>query len=532
MKGISKSFWIKSAFVSLFVIFSSISAVGTVFTAVCADKGYLRIDADYSNILASRGRISGRYAFLEWLFNSRYFIIAATVVAILLTIASFIILMCMAGHNSKHDGIYLNAVDRIPLDVYTALSAVAGFGVFGLLAMGINADFELIMAATYTVFSIVAELIVLAWCMSVASRIKAGNMLKNTVIYRFLIFIGKLFGKIADALRYALENINVIGKNIAIFALYTVINTALIMLSSFGHGRLSMLWLYLNAAVLVVICIISVNEKKILNSAEMMAAGNLNYKIDTGKMIGPMRRHAENLNNINIGITHAVDEKLKQERFKTELITNVSHDIKTPLTSVINYADLINREECENENIKKYSEALERAATRLKKVTEDIIEASKAATGNIKANIEQIDITELLNQSVAEYSDKLSASNLQAVVSGPEISVMTDGKLMWRVFDNLLNNVCKYSQENTRVYIDVSEDDSYVYVMFKNISRDILNIKPDELMERFVRGDSSRNSEGSGLGLSIARSLTEICGGVFKIEIDGDMFKAIIKLKK
>ena len=243
-------------------------------------------------------------------------------------------------------------------------------------------------------------------------------------------------------------------------------------------------------------------------------------------MFWEFKKHAENLNSISVGMAHAVDEKIKSERLKAELITNVSHDIKTPLTSIINYVDLLKKEDLHNETAEGYIKVLDRQSGRLKKVDGGSCGGLKASTGNIAVNSQRTNVVELLNQSAGEYEERFEAAKLTPVItaSAPDIPILADGRLLWRVFDNLLNNIIKYSQEGTRVYMNITEKNNLVTVAFKNISRDSLNISTDELMERFIRGDSARTSEGSGLGLSIARSLTELQGGRFDLLVDGDLF--------
>ena len=217
--------------------------------------------------------------------------------------------------------------------------------------------------------------------------------------------------------------------------------------------------------------------------------------------------------------------------FKTELITNVSHDIKTPLTSIINYVDLLKKEEIENDTAQEYILTLERQSNRLKKLIEDLVEASKAATGNLAVNLAPCDIGVLLSQSIGEFDERFNNANVTPLLKKPEESVIikADARHLWRVIDNLLNNICKYSQPETRAYIDVKAVNNKAVITLKNVSRYELNISPDELMERFVRGDKSRNTEGSGLGLSIAKSLTELQQGKMSIEVDGDLFKVTLE---
>ena len=243
-----------------------------------------------------------------------------------------------------------------------------------------------------------------------------------------------------------------------------------------------------------------------------------------------MAQQAENLNGINEAVATAVEEQPKSEKLKTELITNVSHDIKTPLTSIINYIDLLKKEEMPSVTAQEYVNVLSRQSGRLKKLVEDLVEASKASTGNIPVTLAEINLNLLIEQTTGEYSEKAEKSDLSLAVTVPQndIFVLSDGRMLWRIFDNLLNNACKYSQPGTRVYINLETRDEMVNITFRNVSKTQLNISPDELMERFVRGDSSRNTEGSGLGLNIAQSLTELLGGEMALHIDGDLFKVIL----
>ncbi|MBQ2606957.1 MAG: sensor histidine kinase, partial [Oscillospiraceae bacterium] len=271
--------------------------------------------------------------------------------------------------------------------------------------------------------------------------------------------------------------------------------------------------------------------RRLQESGAALAAGDLDAKVDTKHMYWDFRRHGENLNAISQGMGIAVEKQLKSERLKTELITNVSHDIKTPLTSIINYVDLLRRDHTPEQQ-EEYLSVLDRQSRKLKKLTEDLVEVSKASTGNLPVNASRRSISELLSQALGEYSEKLEGAQLEPVLSLPQhdLFACVDGTLMWRVLDNLFSNACKYAQSGTRLYIDAQERDGQVCLAFKNISRERLNIPADELLERFVRGDSARSTEGSGLGLNIARSLTELQGGTFSLSIDGDLFKVELML--
>ena len=252
--------------------------------------------------------------------------------------------------------------------------------------------------------------------------------------------------------------------------------------------------------------------------------------METEKLWGPFRAHGEDLNNLRQGIQHAVEEQMKSERMKTELITNVSHDIKTPLTSIVSYVDLLKKEEMPNDRAKEYLDVLDRQSARLKKLTEDLVEASKASTGSLTVDLQPTDVNVLLTQTAGEYQEKLAARDLALILTPAEgtPNISADGRLLWRVFENLFSNIHKYAQQGTRVYLTCQATDREVTITFRNISATPLNISADELMERFVRGDASRNTEGSGLGLSIARSLTQLQHGTFSLTIDGDLFKATL----
>lgn len=293
-------------------------------------------------------------------------------------------------------------------------------------------------------------------------------------------------------------------------------------------------WIIKNIIIVPIILYITVMMKRLRVGIEEIAAGNTNYKVDTAGMYGNLRDWAENLNNISDGMNTAIEQRVKSERMKTELITNVSHDLKTPLTSIVNYANLIGQEKCDNEKIMDYSEVLVRQSVKMKRLIDDLVEASKASTGNLEVNLEPCEAEILLTQAAGEYEQKLADAGLELKVKYPETSVkiMADSRRLWRVFDNLLNNICKYGQSGTRVYLSLNETEKQVVFTFKNTSKTELNISADELMERFTRGDASRNTEGNGLGLSIAKSLTELQNGTLEILIDGDLFKVVLKFPK
>ena len=271
-------------------------------------------------------------------------------------------------------------------------------------------------------------------------------------------------------------------------------------------------------------------RQRIKEGVAEIAAGKVDFKISTENLNGTEREVAEQLNNIGGGLQQAVEMAVKSERLKTDLITNVSHDIKTPLTSIINYVDLLKRENFDDPKIRGYLDILDAKSQRLKTLTEDVVEASKVSSGNISLEYMNVNLVEMLNQTIGETSEKMEKRNLRVIASFPEepVIIRVDGRRMWRVLENIFNNAAKYAMPGTRIYADLHTVNGKAVFSLKNVSEQPLNIKAEELTERFIRGDVARSSEGSGLGLSIAKSLTQLQGGTFELYLDGDLFKVII----
>lgn len=283
---------------------------------------------------------------------------------------------------------------------------------------------------------------------------------------------------------------------------------------------------------------------KLTDASRSLAEDALSTKLDTSKLFGPFRRHAETLNRLQDGIQIAVQDKMKSERFRTELITNVSHDIKTPLTSIINYVDLLKADNLSEEEKAQYLDVLDRQSGKLKKLIENLIEASKASTGNLTVCPEPCNLNILLAQTAGEFTDKLTQAGLELIIRKqqstpmidpnvdsaelPDLVITADSRHLWRIFDNLMGNICKYSQPGTRVYIDLATVDQCAQITFRNTSQYPLEQSTDALLERFVRGDSSRSTQGNGLGLSIAKNLAELMNGTLALHVDGDLFKVIV----
>jgi signal transduction histidine kinase len=372
--------------------------------------------------------------------------------------------------------------------------------------------------------------------MTFAARVKKGKWWKNTVLCRIILLLRRVLRALFHGLSTLVSNLPLLWKSILIFLAYLLINgITLLFLFNSAFAFLSFLFgILFNVAVFAGLCFLTLQLNRLKEGGARIASGDYSVKIDTTNMLWDLKSHGEALNNIGQGMLKAVDERLRSERLKTELITNVSHDIKTPLTSIVNYVDLLKKEPLESETAREYIEVLDRQSQRLKKLVEDLLEASKASAGSIQVSTSSLDIVELLNQSLGEYTEQFSINGLEPIIRTPPepVRILADGKLMWRVFDNLLNNICKYSLPHTRVYFDVDITDRDVSLTLKNISRYPLNISADELMERFVRGDTARTTEGSGLGLSITKSLIELQKGGFTLSVDGDLFKATIRFPR
>ena len=387
--------------------------------------------------------------------------------------------------------------------------------------------FDPIALALLLAFAALAYALFLAFWTTLCARIKLGRWWENTVCCwllrlcrRVLRWCWRVLCRAWGALAGFVRGIPLVWRTAVGCCAVSVLLIA--FESNHAAGPLLLTLLVLSVAA----CLFSMQLRRLQKGGEALAAGDLTSQVDTSHMYFDLKRHGENLNAISRGMSIAVEQKLKSERLKTELITNVSHDIKTPLTSIVNYVDLLQREHTPEQE-REYLAVLDRQAHKLKKLTVDLVEMSKASTGNIPCHIARRSVRELVDQTVGEYAEKLSAARLEPVVTLPDedLYCLCDGALMWRVLDNLLSNACKYACAGTRLYIAARREGETVAFSFKNISRDALNIDPDELMERFVRGDSSRTTEGSGLGLNIAKSLVELQKGTFSIAIDGDLFK-------
>ena len=464
----------------------------------------------------------------ETAYSCRYLLIAAAIISALAFVCLFVFLCAAAGHRA--DGsIKPNYLDKVPFDLLLFLAVCTVC--FSITIIGETyGSFRLAFAVTAGLLS-VDYFIALAVILSFAARLKTKTLLKNNIIYMVLSIIGKGFKKLFRFAGFIFKNLSLVKKTVLICAAVLVFYFfATLICAAVQVYELMILVIFNAIAVTVIVIFTAIQLQRIKKGGERIADGDIDYKIDTAYMYPEFKSFCASLNNIGRGMQNAVNEKMKSERMRTELITNVSHDIKTPLTSIINYVDLIKKEEPENEKIKEYIGVLDRQSVRLKKLIEDLVEASKASTGNLTVNLAECEAGVLLSQTVGEFDERLKNAGLTPVLNIPEepVKIMADGRHLWRVFENLTGNVCKYSMPGTRVYMELAKRENKAVIAFKNISKYELNISGEELMERFVRGDKSRNTEGSGLGLSIARSLTELQKGEMRIEVDGDLFKVTL----
>ncbi|MEA5017822.1 MAG: HAMP domain-containing sensor histidine kinase [Erysipelotrichaceae bacterium] len=462
--------------------------------------------------ITGNDRLAQAHIYFINYYPLRWLVLTSGIVSFFISLASFIYLLCLAGHEDDTDEIKVRLADKVPLELFFGFVVLATIIIMQYGA-SIIYYFELweFLLYFYPVL-LIYGFILLAFCMSIATRYKAHKLFRYTVVYWFFNLTYQFFANI-KLLNQALIMFGIYGFFIVFFPDMWILTTFIFVIYMF---------------YVIVRSIIQL--ERLFVGGKKLAEGDFNYKIDTRFMKWKFKQHALDLNHIRVGMSKAVENQMRSERLKTELITNVSHDLKTPLTSIINYVDLLKKEDLNNPVALEYLDVLDRQSKKLKKLTEDLVEASKAATGNIQVNFERIDIVEFMDQAAGEYSETFQQKGLNTVINAHEkpLFVSADGELLWRVFDNLFTNISKYAQENTRIYIDIKRNDQTAIVALKNVSCDPLNITADELLERFVRGDVSRTTDGSGLGLSITKSLLELQKAKFNLEIDGDLFKSEI----
>ena len=523
----------------------------TVFDNLSTDG----VPLGFSNPLTDGGRIESGVARALTAQDGIFWMVRATdalhslfAVAIPLSVGAALALLALVvylalvvGRHPNVEGVVPGWQERIPFDLYLA---AVGAGAFALICLfvecfdyGSTGDLPILAAGALGCLTALAVLALAAW-MTLCARVKLGKWWRNTVTFRTLCLLwrvlkrsGRLLHAAGRGVCGAVRAIPLVWRTVLLLLGVSFAEFCCIVAAQHNIENLIAFWLFEKLLLFPAVFYLALELKKLQAVGAALAAGDLDARVDTKHMYWDLRGHGENLNDISRGMQRAVEKQLRSERLKTELITNVSHDIKTPLTSIVNYIDLLRRDPA-SEHAEEYLKVLDRQSRRLKKLTEDLVEASKASTGNLPVNASRRSVSELLSQALGEYCERLDRAGLTAVLTLPEREafVWAAGALTWRVLDNLLSNACKYALPGTRFYIDAAEAGGRVKLSFKNISRDKLNVPADELVERFARGDASRGGEGSGLGLDIARSLTELQGGSFRLSVDGDLFRVDMEL--
>ena len=460
------------------------------------------------------------YRLSLWLMDIKDIIIPLTVLFVVLMLFCFFWQMAAAGHWQGFEGIHLTWFDKIPLD----LMAVVFMLPIGFFVGYFNYASSIAVALWGTAVLNCAFLFLITF----VTRCKAGTVLKNNVVWYAIRLLWRIVKSIWGWLHHLVRSIPLIWRTALVIAAICLF----ILITGSYNSMLSLPMVLLYLLLMMFALYVAIGFATLQRGSKALAEGDYSKPVDTRFLRGDLKQCGENLNKVQQGVQRAVDERLRSERMKTELITNVSHDIKTPLTSIVNYVDLLKKEPIENPRVQEYLEVLDRQSKRLKKLTEDLVEASKASSGVIPVDCQPTNVNVLLSQLEGEYEERLQKAELTMIVhpAAGDPVVLADGKLLSRVMDNLMNNIGKYAMPGPRVYAAAAADEKESTISIKNVSRNELNVSADELMERFVRGDSSRHTEGSGLGLSIAKSLVELQGGRFELSIDGDLFRADISL--
>lgn len=529
--NLTHKFWARAVAFCLFCAMAAVLACCIAGVVYCCSKEWYKTglnvtfttegeEWDYA-IDGTNAIMTDKTGFKEFAYKNRNSMMVYGFIAGITALACFVFLLCSAAHRSGTEDCVLLRQDKMPYDLYLPSAILLGTGLCAMLVECVAYELNTVKAVAAALIMACLAGVFMALCMTTAARIKTGTLFKNTLIYKLCTGIGTgatgFLNSISGAWRFSLA-----------FAGYLLIN-ALLSYRFFTRGGFFtfLILLAINGGALYLLLNMIRQMRTLSAAGQAMANGDLSYCVDTSNMKREFREHGENLNSIGRGMAIAVNERMKSERFKTELITNVSHDLKTPLTSIVTYIDLLQKEDIQDEKAKEYIDTIARQSKKLKKLTEDLIDASKASSGALNVNMERVNISELLRQSSAEYGERMEAVNITPVVNMPEedIYVRADGRLLWRVVENLLQNICKHGMPGTRAYLEARTENGRAVVSFKNISQQQLNIPVEELLERFVQGDESRSRGGSGLGLNIAESLTELMKGKLKLSLDGDLFK-------
>ena len=470
--------------------------------------------------------------------NADLYLPAFIALAVLLLIF-IVFICCIAGRRYGERDKKPIWFDRIPFELFVIANFFAMFWLlFADYRLFVYHDvftdfvnYRMLELAVMFAYPFCAGLLAMLTVMTFAARIKAHCLWRTTAVGMVILLIVKVFRFAA----FIFKNLRLTWKVILLCGGIVFLDLFTLIIISSNYKFIGLfLWFVGHVLLTILLLMWAIGFTRIRDYSKKIAQGELGSRIERDYLFGDLKRTADDLEGVGEGVRRAVDERMRSERLKTELITNVSHDLKTPLTSIVNYVDILSKDDIQDESAKEHIGVLKRQAARMKKLIEDLVEVSKASSGNVNVNLERTDVNLLLTQTVTEYSQRFDDGKLTPVVKIPERKMIAnlDGRLMWRILDNLCNNICKYALAGTRVYISAEDRGDSIVVSFKNISRFPLDVTGEDLMERFVRGDSSRNTEGSGLGLSIAKSLSDLQGVGFNLAIDGDLFKAELTIQK
>ena len=505
---------------------------------------WINVDTTYPVTDAFRQGSEGFYSYMPYFWQLLVLAVASCILYFML----LFYLTAAAGQDVDEEGnsyIRLQSFDRVPTEtaviIAVCVGVLAAFILFALSALtgidptSIETSPDAVMYEEWFIallfgLTFVADTAAMFFFYSLVRRIKTRTLWSNSylckLVHKLKLFAWKVY-----------DNSHIVLRTWVPYGAFLLVNFILLMYVTWSDGLDGVIVLVLAVALDIVAGNLlyrnAKEQQNIVEGIEKIAGGQLEYQVKTDELHGYNLTLANSVNSIGQGIKDAVEISMKDERMKADLITNVSHDIKTPLTSIINYVDLIKREQFDNEKINNYINVLDEKSQRLKQLTDDLVEASKISSGNISLNFEKINLTELMNQTIGEFSEKFEQKNLTTVmnINVQNAVIEADSRRIWRVIENLFNNIFKYAMEGTRVYLAIDslpDNTAYIALSIKNISASPLNCNPDELTERFIRGDESRTTEGSGLGLSIAKNLTEAQKGTFEIQLDGDLFKVIL----
>ncbi len=509
---------------------------GRYIEYITANIDDFEIYSSYKEQLSQKAEIEMTSKFLEIVkpINDNAYVIFP--VSSILTILLILYLVMVIGN----DTVAINSFDNIPIEIVIFVGMLISCIPFIMLEFVEN-NYEAITSVAVTAYFVIyiCTSIIIT---TIIKRIKAKQFFRTSITGKILIWWLQICKQIINKMKEIWETLTysanitskvIISTSIAIF-IWIVISLI------FGNAFPIIVIGFICFGIYKIIKVLK-EYSQIENKLKEIYNGNNKNELNQNEFSMPLKSSVKYLNDISNGFENAVQERMKSERMKAELITNVSHDIKTPLTSIINYVDLLRKENIQNQKAEEYIEILDNKSQRLKKLTEDLVEASKISTGNISLKLEKINVVELIKQATGEFEDKFKKHGLEAIINtdNNEINIMADSRYMYRIIENLYSNIAKYALENSRVYIDIknigkvsNSDVQNVTIEIKNISKDKLNISAEELMQRFVRGDKSRTTEGSGLGISIAQNLTELQNGKFELILDGDLFKIRMKFKE